>query len=131
MDDLLCCFAGWHLCNFCQRNAVFMCYTCPYSLCKKCLKQADIFCVRGNKGFCKTCMTTIMLIENIPQETKEQVWLLYVWCHVQISHLSAQCFLSSCGGFITDICNRKLGFELLYFISGGLFCWIEILCFLF
>ncbi|XP_057531159.1 zinc finger CCCH domain-containing protein 44-like isoform X1 [Amaranthus tricolor] len=64
---------GWHLCNFCQRNALFMCYTCPYSLCKKCVKQADILCVRGNKGFCRTCMTTIMLIENISQGTKEQV----------------------------------------------------------
>lgn len=64
---------GWHLCNFCQRNALFMCYTCPYSLCKGCVKQADILCIRGNKGFCRTCMTTIMLIENIPQATKEQV----------------------------------------------------------
>ncbi|GAB2279482.1 hypothetical protein Dimus_014121 [Dionaea muscipula] len=62
---------GWHLCNVCQRNALFMCYTCPYSLCKGCVKQADIFCVRRNKGFCKTCMTTIMLIENIAQENKE------------------------------------------------------------
>uniref|UniRef100_A0A803L711 Zinc finger CCCH domain-containing protein 44 n=1 Tax=Chenopodium quinoa TaxID=63459 RepID=A0A803L711_CHEQI len=64
---------GWHLCNFCQRNALFMCYTCPYSLCKGCVKQADILCVRRNKGFCRTCMTTIMLIEKIPQESKEQV----------------------------------------------------------
>lgn len=64
---------GWHLCNICQRNALFMCYTCPYSLCKGCVKQADIFCVRGNKGFCKTCMTTVMLVENIPQENKESV----------------------------------------------------------
>ncbi|KAL8151987.1 hypothetical protein V2J09_021795 [Rumex salicifolius] len=58
---------GWHLCNICQRNALFMCYTCPYSLCKTCAKQADISCVRGNKGFCKTCMTFISLIENIKQ----------------------------------------------------------------
>ncbi|XP_074264396.1 uncharacterized protein LOC141586899 [Silene latifolia] len=64
---------GWHLCNNCQRNAIFMCYTCPYSLCKGCVKQADIFRVRGNKGFCRTCMTTIMLIEKIPQENMELV----------------------------------------------------------
>uniref|UniRef100_A0A7C8ZTL7 Zinc finger PHD-type domain-containing protein n=1 Tax=Opuntia streptacantha TaxID=393608 RepID=A0A7C8ZTL7_OPUST len=70
---------GWHLCNSCQRNALFMCYTCPYSLCKGCVKQADILCVRGNKGFCRTCMTTIMLIENIPQESKELVWLISLW----------------------------------------------------
>ncbi|GMH14902.1 hypothetical protein Nepgr_016743 [Nepenthes gracilis] len=62
---------GWHICNSCQRNAHFMCYTCPYSLCKGCAKQADILCVRGNKGFCRTCMTTIMLIENISQGSKE------------------------------------------------------------
>ncbi|KAL9248830.1 Zinc finger CCCH domain-containing protein, partial [Drosera capensis] len=35
---------GWHLCNSCQKNALFMCYTCTYSLCKGCVKQADIFC---------------------------------------------------------------------------------------
>ncbi|KNA12737.1 hypothetical protein SOVF_123140 isoform B [Spinacia oleracea] len=64
---------GWHLCNFCQKNALFMCYTCPYSLCKRCVKQADVLCIRRNKGFCRTCMTTIKLVENIPQETKEQV----------------------------------------------------------
>ncbi|GMH25172.1 hypothetical protein Nepgr_027015 [Nepenthes gracilis] len=62
---------GWHLCNSCQRNAHFMCYTCPFSLCKGCAKQADIFCIRGNKGFCRTCMTTILLIENVAHRNKE------------------------------------------------------------
>ncbi|KAL8143394.1 hypothetical protein V2J09_016426 [Rumex salicifolius] len=62
---------GWHLCNICQRNAIFMCYTCPYSLCKTCVKQADISCVRGSKGFCKMCITTISLIENIKPGIQE------------------------------------------------------------
>ncbi|GAB4847502.1 hypothetical protein Ancab_026560 [Ancistrocladus abbreviatus] len=62
---------GWHICNLCQKNAHFMCYTCPYSLCKGCVKQADILSVRGSKGFCRTCMTTILLIENIAQGTKD------------------------------------------------------------
>ncbi|KAK9678748.1 hypothetical protein RND81_11G231100 [Saponaria officinalis] len=50
-----------------------MCYTCPYSLCKSCVKEAEIYSIRGNKGFCRTCMSTIMLIEKIPQENKEVV----------------------------------------------------------
>ncbi|GAB4848498.1 hypothetical protein Ancab_003203 [Ancistrocladus abbreviatus] len=62
---------GWHICNICQKNAHFMCYTCPSSLCKGCVRQADILCVRGSKGFCRTCMTTILLIENIEQGNKE------------------------------------------------------------
>ncbi|KAL9229638.1 hypothetical protein vseg_005086 [Gypsophila vaccaria] len=62
---------GWHLCNKCQKNALFMCYTCPSSYCKGCVKQVDILCVRGNKGFCRPCMSTIMLLEKIPLENKE------------------------------------------------------------
>ncbi|KAL9245663.1 hypothetical protein vseg_019288 [Gypsophila vaccaria] len=64
---------GWHLCNVCQRNALFMCFTCPYSVCKSCAKGAEIYSIRGNKGFCKTCMSTIKLIEKIPQENKDVV----------------------------------------------------------
>ncbi|CAI9103718.1 OLC1v1002255C1 [Oldenlandia corymbosa var. corymbosa] len=55
---------GWHYCNFCKKNAQYMCYTCPYSLCKGCIKDGVIFCVRGNKGFCETCMKTVKLIED-------------------------------------------------------------------
>ncbi|GMH06522.1 hypothetical protein Nepgr_008362 [Nepenthes gracilis] len=62
---------GWHICNSCQRNAHFMCYTCSYSLCKGCVKQAEFFSIKGNKGFCGTCMATVMLIENSSPGNKE------------------------------------------------------------
>ncbi|KAL3515102.1 hypothetical protein ACH5RR_022004 [Cinchona calisaya] len=55
---------GWHICSICEKNAYYMCYTCPFALCKGCVKDAVILCVRGNKGFCETCIRIVKLIES-------------------------------------------------------------------
>ncbi|GAB2291756.1 hypothetical protein Dimus_026009 [Dionaea muscipula] len=62
---------GCHLCSKCEKNAYYMCCTCPFSLCKGCIKDAVIFCLRGNKGLCETCIKTVMLIENNEQGNVE------------------------------------------------------------
>ncbi|XP_071923878.1 uncharacterized protein [Coffea arabica] len=54
---------GWHICSTCQKNAYYMCLTCPFALCKGCVKDAVFLCVQGNKGFCETFMRILKLIE--------------------------------------------------------------------
>ncbi|XP_027163389.1 zinc finger CCCH domain-containing protein 19 [Coffea eugenioides] len=60
---------GWHICSTCQKNAYYMCLTCPFALCKGCVKDAVFLCVRGNKGFCETCMRIVKLIESDDKDT--------------------------------------------------------------